>query len=86
MDIVHRHIEFVTWMLSIVTSLLSIVTLLLSIVASMLSHVHHRIARPLGLPYKDLCVSTLTYHYLISFANHLVLFQPGFAEFVSDLD
>ena len=44
MDIVYRHIEFVT----IVTSLLSIVTLLLSVVASMLSHVHHRIARPLG--------------------------------------
>ena len=43
--------EFVTWILSIVTSLSSIVTLLLSIVASMLSHVHHRIARPLGLPY-----------------------------------
>ena len=51
MDIVYRHIEFVTWILSIVTSLLSIVTLLLSIVASMLSHVHHRIARPLGPPY-----------------------------------
>ena len=51
MDIVYRHIEFVTWMLSIVTSLLSIVTLLLSIVASMLSHVRHRIARPLGPPY-----------------------------------
>ena len=50
MDIVYRHIEFVTWILSIVTSLLSIVTLLLSIIASMLSHVHHRIARPLGPP------------------------------------
>ena len=48
MDIVYRHIEFVTWILSIVISLLSIVTLLLSIIASMLSHVHHRIARPLG--------------------------------------
>ena len=52
MDIVYRHIEFVTWILSIVTSLLSIVTLLLSIVASML-HVHHRIARPLGPPYRS---------------------------------
>ena len=51
MDIVYRHIEFVTWILSIVTSLLCIVTLLLSIIASMLSHVHHRIARPLGPPY-----------------------------------
>ena len=49
-DIVYRHIEFVTWILSIVTSLLSIVTLLLSIVASMLSHVHRRIAQPLGPP------------------------------------
>ena len=47
MDIVYRHIEFVTWILSIVTSLLSIV-------ASMLSHVHHRIARPLGPPYFSL--------------------------------
>ena len=53
MDIVYRHIESVTWILSIVTSLLSIVTLLLSIVASMLSHVHHRIAQPLGPPYKN---------------------------------
>ena len=53
MDIVYRHMEFVTWILSIVTLLLSIVTLLLSIVASMLSHVHHRIARPLGPPYKN---------------------------------
>ena len=51
MDIVYRHIEFVTWILSIVTSLLSIVTLLLSIVASMLSHVHHRIVRPIGPSY-----------------------------------
>ena len=46
MDIVYRHIEFVTW-------ILSFVTLLLSIVASMLSLVHHRIARPLGPPYDD---------------------------------
>ena len=60
MDIVYRHIEFVTLILSIVTSLLSIITsllsidtLLLSIVASMLSHVHHRIARPLGPPYQS---------------------------------
>ena len=44
MDIVYRHIEFVTWILSIVTSLLSIVTLLLS-------HVHYHIARPLRPPY-----------------------------------
>ena len=55
MDIIYRHIEFVTWILSIVTSLLSIATLLLSIVASMLSHVHHRIARPLGPPYVYIC-------------------------------
>ena len=48
----YRHIESVTWILCIVTSLLSIVTLFLSIVASMLSHVHHRIARPLGPPYR----------------------------------
>ena len=60
MDIVYRHLEFVTWILPIITSLLSIVTLLLSIVASMLSHVHHRIARPLGPPYK--------WHPLVSFA------------------
>ena len=53
MDIVYRHIEFVTWILSFITLLLSIVTLLLSIVASMLSHVHHHIARPLGPPYDD---------------------------------
>ena len=52
MDIVYRHIEFVTW-------ILSIVTLLLSIVASMLSHVHHRIARPLGPPYYGFCLNVL---------------------------
>ena len=64
MDIVYRHIEFVTWILSIVTSLLSIVTLLLSIIASMLSHVHHRIARPLGPPYLSTKEAT-------GVANHL---------------
>ena len=58
MDIVYRHIEFVTWILSIVTSLLSIVTLLLSIVTSMLSHVHHRIAQPLGPPYNYIIYAT----------------------------
>ena len=75
MDIVYRHIEFVTWILSIVTSLLSIVILLLSIVilllsiaASMLSHVHHRIARPLGPPYLNSCpdqtyISNKTEHF-----------------------
>ena len=65
MDIVYRHIEFVTWMLSIVTSLLSIVTLLLSIVASMFSHVHHRIARPLGPPYNREFCNVYNY-YLVS--------------------
>ena len=63
MDIVYRHIEFVTWILSIVTSLL-----LLSITASMLSHVHHRIAQPLGPPYLNSCpdqayISNKTKHF-----------------------
>ena len=62
MDIIYRHIEFITWILSIVTSLLSIITLLLSIVTSMLSHVHHRIVRPLGPPY--ICVRWWMYAYI----------------------
>ena len=71
MDIVHRHIEFVTWILSIVTSLLSIGTLLLSIVASMLSHVHRHIAQPLGPPYYIKFSLLVTYVMNMAYSIHI---------------